>query len=101
MSAARYTPIPAKRTKEMILSMQKLLDSSLIGMSAKEFNQLVRGQLFRSVDFFATNWLGKKDALDTDAALIVSFCEMLIKVICKWFSVAAKYFPLVRRTIED
>ncbi len=93
--AIRYYTIPAKRTKEAILKMQKLIDMELMGMAAGEFTQFVRGQLFICAEYLLTNWQACKDPLDTDAELIVSFCSVLVNLICKWLSLAKKYFTLV------
>ena len=75
--------------------MQKLVDSDLVGTPAKDFTQFVRGQLFVAAEYLLTSWQAKKDPADTDAELIVEFCTVLIKVICKWLTISPKYFSLV------
>lgn len=81
--------------KELVQMMQQLIDTDLAGVSAKEFNQFVRAQLFVAADFLLTNWPAKKDPTDPNAEAIAGFCSVLIKLICKWLSLAPKSFALV------
>ena len=76
-------------------NLLKLVETNMMSLPVKEFNQFVRGHLFVLTDYLLTNWMGKKESQKVDSELIVNFCATLTKFICKWLSLFHKNYTFV------
>eukprot|EP01022_Parablepharisma_sp_SALTPOND_P031230 TRINITY_DN78_c0_g1_i1.p1 TRINITY_DN78_c0_g1~~TRINITY_DN78_c0_g1_i1.p1 ORF type:complete len:2462 (-),score=272.77 TRINITY_DN78_c0_g1_i1:2173-9558(-) len=92
-TALRYTCPTLEEIQDATHLVQKLTESNLTSITAKEYNQFVRGALFVLMDFLMTNWPGKKEIFKGEVEAILGLCNAVIKFVCKWLSLFPKYYP--------